>query len=150
MATIRPGFAFHVGDRVQHGSDPAKALGFIIAVHFGSTMQAVVRWQDTATSIEPLDNLTPLVDVASAAAVEVLERIRRSLDRGAVPVACPATTVVGYARGQRCDACGTAIESARPAYEVRYLDPPRLLHFHQRCHDLWEAECRHRGHRQTS
>jgi hypothetical protein len=69
------------------------------------------------------------------------ERIHSRLDDGALPVELSRRIFAGYALGNRvCAGCCEPILQNEIEYEVQ-SPTRRPMHFHLKCHVLWQVEC---------
>lgn len=72
---------------------------------------------------------------------ELRTRIRRQLNRGALPLQAESQKVyAGYGADQECDGCGGPISSTDVLYEVEAGSC--LLALHRQCFDAWLMESR--------
>jgi hypothetical protein len=53
------------------------------------------------------------------------------------------TMLIASCRGHRCSVCETTITGEDAALSIEYRYPTGTVHFHARCHELWDEE-RHR------
>lgn len=72
---------------------------------------------------------------------ELRERARSLIASGTLPVIISTQLSAGYGADERCAVCALAIGTEMVAYELADPRNGQPLHFHTRCHQVWQLEC---------
>lgn len=75
------------------------------------------------------------------------KRVANLIDDGQLPFMLSRDIAASYGSGvNNCAACGRPIDEQQIEYSVE-INKSKSLHFHMRCHTIWQIECDERRQR---